>query len=90
MRHGSNLSLFALTTVLIVVIAGGTTAFAQTPGFLSVSGTLIVDSTGKPMLLRGVNFHGYHNAHPRCHEESDYANFAQNGFNVVRLQNLLG
>jgi endoglycosylceramidase len=85
MRHNRTISLFALAIILGTVIAGGVTASAQTTGFLTVKDTWITDNTGKAILLRGINYPGYEGAHPSLHTESDYANFAQMGFNVVRL-----
>jgi hypothetical protein len=85
MQHSRLISFFALAIVLGMTIASGTTVSAQPTGFLSVNGTWIVDGAGKAVLLRGVNYPGYECAHPRGHRESDYASFAQMGFNVVRL-----
>jgi endoglycosylceramidase len=86
MRRSNIISLFALTVILGTVIASGANVSAQVNGFLSVQGTWIVDSNGKPVLLRGVNYPGYDSPHPRLHSEAAYANFAKMGFNVVRLQ----
>jgi endoglycosylceramidase len=72
--------------IIGTVIASSATVSAQTNAFLSVQGTWIVDNTGKPVLLRGVNYPGYQYPNPRLHAESAYANFAKMGFNVVRLQ----
>jgi endoglycosylceramidase len=72
--------------ILGTVIVGNAAVSAQITGFLSVQGTWIVDSTGTPILLRGVNYPGYESPNPRIHMESAYANFAKMGFNVVRLQ----
>ncbi len=85
MRHHRMISLLALALILGIVIAGSTTASAQATGFLSVKGTWITDDAGKAILLRGVNYPGYECGKPRPHREWDYANFAQMGFNVVRL-----
>ncbi len=86
MRHSRIISLFILTIILSMVLAGRTTVSAQTPGFLSVNGTWITDAIGSPILLRGVNYPGYTYQSLGFHKESDYANFAQMGFNAVRLQ----
>jgi endoglycosylceramidase len=86
MQHSKAISLFTLAVMLGAVIAGGANVSAQANGFLSVRGTWIVDSTGKPILLRGVNYPGYDSQYPRLHTEAAYANFAKMGFNVVRLQ----
>jgi endoglycosylceramidase len=86
MQHSKAISLFTLAVILGAVIAGGANVSAQVNGFLSVRGTWIVDSTGKPILLRGVNYPGYDSQYPRLHTEAAYANFAKMGFNVVRLQ----
>jgi hypothetical protein len=80
------ISFFALATILGTVIVGNATVSAQITGFLSVQGTWIVDSTGTPILLSGVNYPGYESLNPRMHTESAYASFAKMGFNVVRLQ----
>jgi endoglycosylceramidase len=86
MQHSKAISLFTLAVMLGAVIAGGANVSAQVNGFLSVRGTWIVDSTGTPILLRGVNYPGYDSQYPRLHSEAAYANFAKMGFNVVRLQ----
>jgi len=85
MRHNRTISLFTLAVILGMVIAGRVTASAQTTGFLTVKDTWITDDTGKEVLLRGVNYRGYEQVPIRLHTESDYASFAQMGFNVVRL-----
>lgn len=85
MQHSRLISFFTLAILLGMIIAGRATVSGQITGFLSVNGTWIVDSAGKAVLLRGVNYPGYECAHPRGHRESDYASFAQMGFNVVRL-----
>jgi aryl-phospho-beta-D-glucosidase BglC (GH1 family) len=86
MQHSKAISLFTLAMILGAVIAGSASVSAQVNGFLSVQGTWIVDSTGKAILLRGVNCPGYDSQYPRLHTEAAYANFAKMGFNVVRLQ----
>jgi aryl-phospho-beta-D-glucosidase BglC (GH1 family) len=86
MRHEKALSFFTLTIILGMTLAGGTTVSAQTASFLSVKGTWITDATGAPILLRGVNYFGYVGAYPVSLKDSDYATFAQMGFNVIRLQ----
>ncbi len=85
MSTSKTIPVFLLSIVLSMLIAGGTTAHAQPGAFLSVSGTWITDGTGNPILLRGVNYPGYEQTPPKLHTESDYATFAQMGFNVVRL-----
>jgi endoglycosylceramidase len=86
MQHSKAISLFTLAVIIGAVIAGGASVSAHANGFLSIRGTWIVDSTGKPILLRGVNYPGYDSPHPKLHTEGAYANFAKMGFNVVRLQ----
>jgi endoglycosylceramidase len=86
MQRNKIISFFALAMILGTVIVGNATVSGRTTGFLSVQGTWIVDSTGTPILLRGVNYPGYDSLYPRSHPESAYANFAKMGFNVVRLQ----
>jgi endoglycosylceramidase len=86
MQHTKAISLFTLAMILGAVIAGSANVSAQANGFLSVYGTWIVDSTGKPILLRGVNYPGYDSQYPKLHTEAAYANFAKMGFNIVRLQ----
>jgi aryl-phospho-beta-D-glucosidase BglC (GH1 family) len=85
MRHKGTIALLALAIILGMVIAAARTVSAQTTGFLSVKGTWIVDSSGNPILLRGVNYLGYQCGRAVSHSESAYASFAQMGFNVVRL-----
>jgi endoglycosylceramidase len=85
MQRNKMISFFVLTVMLGTVLVGSATVSGQTNGFLSVQGTWIVDNTGKPILLRGVNYPGYQYPNPRLHAESAYANFAKMGFNVVRL-----
>jgi endoglycosylceramidase len=86
MQRSKVISLFTLAVILGAVIVGSANVSAQVNGFLSVQGTWILDSTGKPILLRGVNYPGYDSPHPKLHTEAAYANFAKMGFNVVRLQ----
>jgi endoglycosylceramidase len=85
MRYSRTISLLAFAIILGVAVAGRATASAQTTGFLTVKDTWITDSTGKALLLRGVNYPGYECSPLGLHSESDYAAFAQTGFNVVRL-----
>src|SRR3989304_4733470 len=78
------------TALLVLVLTLGlafvpNTFAAKTQGFLSVQGTQIIDSTGSPVLLRGVNYPGYDSGNPRLHSEAAYEMFARSGFNVVRL-----
>jgi endoglycosylceramidase len=58
-------------------------------GFLSTRGTSIVNSSGRTVILRGVNYPGYEEnfwSHdPQLHNQYAYSNFRQLGFNVVRL-----
>ena len=54
-------------------------------GFLSASGTSIVDGAGNAVLLRGANFFGYEYGLWNTHTEGDYQRMASWGFNVVRL-----
>jgi endoglycosylceramidase len=58
---------------------------AQPQGFLSVKKTSIVDATGQPVILRGVNYPGYSGSEPTFHSEYIYEGIAEDGFNVVRL-----
>jgi aryl-phospho-beta-D-glucosidase BglC (GH1 family) len=78
---------FLTFAIIIGIVIGwhGTVSAQATTGFLSVKGTWITDSTGKDVLLRGVNYLGYECGPPTSHSESAYAYFAQMGFNVVRL-----
>jgi endoglycosylceramidase len=78
------------TALLVLVVTLGLTFVpnifaAKAQGFLSVQGTQIIDSTGRPVLLRGVNYPGYDSGDPKLHSESAYDMFARSGFNVVRL-----
>jgi hypothetical protein len=80
------------TALLVLILTLGLTFVpnifaAKAQGFLSVQGTQIIDSTGRPVLLRGVNYPGYQSggADSRLHSESAYEIFARSGFNVVRL-----
>jgi endoglycosylceramidase len=80
------------TALLVLVLTLGLTFVpnifaAKAQGFLSVQGTRIVDSSGRPVLLRGVNYPGYESgsADSKLHTESAYEMFARSGFNVVRL-----
>jgi len=80
------------TALLVLILTLGLTFVpnifaARTQGFLSVQGTQIIDSTGSPVLLRGVNYPGYESGRsdPKVHSESAYEMFARSGFNVVRL-----
>jgi endoglycosylceramidase len=58
-------------------------------GFLRADGAHIVDAQGQTILLRGVNFRGYHylqlSQMETAHSENDFKNFKAWGFNVVRL-----
>ena len=54
-------------------------------GFLRATGTSIVDSEGKAVLLRGANFFGYEYGLWDEHTEGDYQKMASWGFDVVRL-----
>ncbi len=85
MPHNKTIPILLLTTILTMLIAGGTTTSAQTVSFLSVSGTWVTDSSGNPILLRGVDYPGYANLKLTVHTESDYMSFTRAGFNVVRL-----
>jgi endoglycosylceramidase len=53
--------------------------------FLSTRGTLIVDSTGQAIILRGVNYPGYEQRYPKLHSSVAYNTLAGFEFNVVRL-----
>ncbi len=60
---------------------------APAQGFLSTRGTSIVDSSGRTVILRGVNYPGYEQIHPKPHSSADYTTLSSGfGFNVVRLQ----
>jgi endoglycosylceramidase len=74
------LALVALTPALMPMVFG---VYGQ--GFLSTRGTSIVDSYGKPITLRGVNYLGYEHEDPELHQQYAYYKFWQLGFNVVRL-----
>jgi len=58
-------------------------------GFLSTRGTSIIDSYGRTVILRGVNYPGYEknfwSQEPQLHNQYAYYYFRQLGFNVVRL-----
>jgi len=85
MKHRKVIVLFAVAVILGMVMAGSVTTSAQSTGFLTVKGTWITDNAGNLVLLRGVNYLGYECAPLISHRESDYANFAEMGFNIVRL-----
>lgn len=76
-----------LALFLASIVISGSTASAVSEGLLSVKGTWIVNSIGRPVILRGVNFVGYQldTADLTMHSESAYEMFARLGFNVVRL-----
>src|SRR3990172_11520598 len=86
MRTRSFTALLVLVLTLGLAFVPNTFA-AKAQGFLSVQGTQIIDSTGSPVLLRGVNYPGYESGRsdPKVHSESAYEMFARSGFNVVRL-----
>jgi len=77
--------LVTATPALIPVVVATPTG----QGFLSTRGTSIVDSSGRAVILRGVNYPGYAEnfwSHdPQLHNQYAYYNFRQLGFNVVRL-----
>jgi hypothetical protein len=50
MQHSRMISLSVLSIILGMVIADGVSVSAHTVGFLSVKGTWITDSAGKPAL----------------------------------------
>jgi Cellulase (glycosyl hydrolase family 5) len=74
--------LFLVTLSIILVPVAYA---APVPGFLSTRGTSIVDPSGHETVLRGVNYPGYQGNLLRLHNSYAYYNFAQLGFNVVRL-----
>jgi endoglycosylceramidase len=59
-------------------------------GFLTTSGTWIVNARGEVVVLRGADFRGLHVSDPslwrKYHTETDYQTMHDWGFNVVRLQ----
>lgn len=78
------------TTSLLVLIglalaSAPLVSAAPAQGFLSTRGTSIVDSSGRTVILRGVNYPGYDSSDPQLHDQSAYYRFWQLGFNVVRL-----
>lgn len=77
--------LVAATPALIPMVA----ATSPGQGFLSTQGTSIVNSYGRAVILRGVNYPGYEvnfwSHEPQLHSQYTYYNFRQLGFNVVRL-----
>lgn len=85
---GTRAAVLLIVALLSLELSLNSTAAAvNQTGFLSVSGRAIVDSSGKPILLRGVNYPSYANdpygsPSPMV---SDYAFLASKGFNVVRL-----
>jgi endoglycosylceramidase len=75
-----------LLLVVALVAALVPSAFAvPVRGFISTRGTSIVNSLGQVVILRGINYPGYQYAEPKLHNSYAYKNFAQLGFNVVRL-----
>jgi hypothetical protein len=64
------------------------TGTSAAQSFLRTNGTRIVDAYDNTVLLRGVNYWGYHHSRNTAtlpHSEEDYKLFAELGFNVVRL-----
>jgi endoglycosylceramidase len=85
-------NIAALLIILVTVTPAFIPMVVATPngqGFLSTRGTSIVDSSGRAVILRGVNYPGYEEnfwSHdPQLHDQSAYYHFRQLGFNVVRL-----
>ena len=78
--------ILLLALVLTLSLTSGYTASAVSEGLLSVKGTWIVNSIGRVVLLRGVNYPGYEREQTsELHSESAYELCARAGFNVVRL-----
>jgi len=77
--------IFSIILMILLAAFPFRPASAQTTGFLSVKGTSIVDSSGHPVILRGVNYPGYERLPPTLHSEYAYETIAKDGFNVVRL-----
>jgi aryl-phospho-beta-D-glucosidase BglC (GH1 family) len=75
----------ALFLVTLSIILGPVAHASPAQGFLSTQGTSIIDSSGHEIVLRGVNYPGYQGGDPQPHNPYAYYNFAQSGFNVVRL-----
>jgi endoglycosylceramidase len=76
---------------LMLLVAEGSVlipgiSLASSLPFLSTKGTSIVDSTGRIVILRGVNYPGYEQDHPELHSSAAYKILhAGFDFNVVRL-----
>jgi endoglycosylceramidase len=77
--------------ILILVVVEGSVlvpGISATPSLLplSTNGTSIVDSAGRIVMLRGVNYPGYGRDHPELHNSAAYKTLSTGfGFNVVRL-----
>jgi endoglycosylceramidase len=76
--------------LILVVFEGSVVvpsiSVASSLSFLSTKGTSIVDSTGRIVILRGVNYPGYDQDHPELHNSAAYRILSTGfGFNVVRL-----
>jgi hypothetical protein len=72
--------LLRVLFLLAALACGGLASAAPGPGHLSVRGREIVDPAGNPILLRGWNWGHFGKA-----QESDAADNAAQGANVVRL-----
>lgn len=79
---GTLLVLFAAVGAIFAPVAYA----APTLSFLSTQGTSIVDSAGRVVILRGVNYPGYQQEYPKLHDSAAYWTLGAGfGFNVVRL-----
>jgi endoglycosylceramidase len=85
------LRVIHVIAVLILVVVEGSVLVPGASGassllLLSTNGTSIVDSTGRIVILRGVNYPGYEQDHPELHNSAAYKILRTGfGFNVVRL-----
>lgn len=82
--------ILTMAILILLIVVGPALAPAvlasPTHGFLGTRGTSIIDSSGRVVILRGVNYLGYQSASdPKPHSELAYETFARLGFNVVRL-----
>jgi aryl-phospho-beta-D-glucosidase BglC (GH1 family) len=81
---------FVLLTQSQTPATAATSPAVASTGFLQTDGQRIMDQAGNTVVLRGANFFGYEYAVGIAekwdtHSESDYAQMASWGFNVVRL-----
>lgn len=78
--------------LLSILFAGlSTAAFAQGAGYWHTSGNRIVDSTGQPVRIAGINWYGFETTDQVVHGlwSLDYHSILEaiksNGYNVIRL-----